>query len=245
MLQSQDIGTEAARARFQELLGFAVASGNAAIAANSTDYMNWLALARVYASLVPLKVDGAYESAKPIMENARARNPKSPRLVLESARLEIAYGAKEEGKKLVDEALRLKSNYTDAVFVLAQLEIDAGNVKNAITSLERAAFLSPNDAGVFFQLGILKYNEKEYDGAREALSRAVQLVSDYANARYFLGLVQYELGNVSGALGEFEAIQKTNPGNAEVSLIISNLKSGRAPLAKTPAAVLDEPPIKE
>ncbi len=245
LLQNKDVSTEAARARFQELLGFAVASGNAAIAANSTDYMNWLALARVYASLVPLKVEGAYESAKPIMENARARNPKSPRLVLEAARLEIAHGAKDEGKKLVDEALRLKSNYTDAVFVLAQIEIDAGNVKNAITSLEKAAFLSPNDAGIFFQLGLLKYNQKEYAGAREALSRAVQLVPDYANARYFLGLAQYELKNVSAAIGEFEAIQKTNPDNAEVARIIANVKSGRAPLEKTATAVLDEPPIEE
>ncbi len=245
LLQDKDISAEAARARFQELLGFAVAAGNEAIAANSTDYMNWLALARVYASLVPLNVEGAYESAKPIIENARARNPKSPRLVLEDARLEIARGAKDEGKKLVDEALRLKSNYTDAVFVLAQLEIDAGNVKNAIVSLERAAFLAPNDAGVFFQLGLLKYNEKEYPGAREAFSRAVQLVPDYANARYFLGLTQYELENVPAAIVEFEAIQKTNPDNSEISLIIANLKSGRAPLLKAAAAALDEPPIEE
>lgn len=245
LLQSKDVSAEAARARFQELLGFAVASGNAAITANPTDYTNWLALARVYASLVPLKVEGAYESAKPIMENARTRNPKSPRLVLEEARLEIAHGAKEEGKRLVGEALRLKSNYTDAIFVLAQLEIDAGNVKNAITSLEQAAFLSPNDAGLFFQLGLLKYNTNDYAGAKGALLRAVQLVPDYANARYFLGLTEYELGNITAAIGEFEAIQKTNPENSEILLIIANLKDGRAPLTKTPAAALDEPPIEE
>lgn len=245
LLQSQDVSTEAARARFQELLGFAVASGNAAIAANATDYTNWLALARVYASLVPLKVEGAYESAKPILENALARNPKSPRLVLENARLEIAHGAKEEGKKLVNEALRLKNNYTDAIFVLAQLEIDAGNVKGAIASLEQVAFLNPNDAGLFFQLGLLKYNEKDYSGAKSALTRAVQIVPDYANARYFLGLAEYELGSRSAAIAEFETIQKTNPANEELSRIIANLKAGRAPLEKAAAAALDEPPIEE
>ena len=245
LLQSKDVSAEAVRARFQELLGFAVASGNAAIAANPTDYTNWLALARIYASLVPLKVEGAYESAQPIIENARARNPKSPRLVLEAARLEIAHGAKEEGKKLVTEALRLKNNYTDAIFALAQLEIDAGNVKNAITSLEQAAFLSPNDAGIFFQLGLLNYNEKEYAGAKSALLRAVQLVPDYANARYFLGLTEYSLGDAVTAQVEFEAIQKTNPDNAEVARIMANLKSGRAPLEKAATAALDEPPIEE
>lgn len=245
VLKNQDVGAEATRARFQELLGFAVSSGNAAIAANATDYTNWLALARVYASLVPLKVEGAYESAKPVLENARARNPKSPRLALEAARLEIAHGAKEEGKKLVNEALRLKNNYTDAIFTLAQIEIDAGNVKGAIASLEQAAFLNPNDAGLFFQLGILKYNEKDYSGAKSALTRAVQIVPDYANARYFLGLAEYELGDMAAALREFETTQKTNPTNEELALIIANLKSGRAPLAKTQAEVLDEPPIEE
>ena len=64
LFQKQDIPAETLRAQFQEILGAAVAAGNAAIAVNETDYLNWLSLARIYTALVPIKVEGAYEHAK-------------------------------------------------------------------------------------------------------------------------------------------------------------------------------------
>ena len=245
LIKREDLAADALRAEFQNLLSSAVASGNAAIAKNPTDYVNWLSLARIYTSLASLNVEGAYEQAKIALGNTRVRNPKSPRLVLEEARLEIAHGNREGGRVLVAEALRMKPNYTDAIFVLAQIDIDAGNVGSAIASLEQAAFLSPNDAGIFFRLGILKYNKKEYAGARGALVRAVAIAPDYANARYFLGLVEYELGDALGALSAFEAVARTNPDNADVEQIVRNLKNGKAPLSSSPADTLDEPPIAE
>jgi TolA-binding protein len=79
----------------------------------------------------------------------------------------------------------------------------------------------------------------------------VELVPDYANARYFLGLAYDRLNRESDAIAQFEAIQKTNPDNAEVNLILSNLKSGRSAFANAKPPIDDkpekraEPPIEE
>ncbi|OGZ12508.1 MAG: hypothetical protein A3D67_01780 [Candidatus Lloydbacteria bacterium RIFCSPHIGHO2_02_FULL_51_22] len=247
LFSEEGLDQEVLRTRFQELFGSAVALGNAAIEEDATDYVNWFTRARTYSALVPLEIPGAYESAKEALRGARERNPQSPQLVLDEARLEIAHGAKEEGRKRIQEALALKNNYSDAIFVLAQLDIDAGNAKGAIQSLEQAAYLNPNDSGVFFRIGLLKYDIKDYAGARDALRRAVEIIPEYANARYYLGLTNFALGDIPAAIAEFEAIAKTNPGNTEIGHIIERLKGGQSPFpdAGGSSLDLDEPPLKE
>lgn len=234
---------DATREEFQRLLGKAVDYGKSAVALDAGNYENWLALGRVYEAVVPLKISGAYESARAAYEEAHKRNPNSPGIFLTRARLEAAKGDGARAREFIGQSLQAKPNYTEAIFFLSQLEVQEGNIAAAIQSVDAAIVLAPNDPVLRFQSGILKYHEKDFRGAADALERAVALNPNYANARYFLGLSYDRLNREKDAVGQFELLSKTNPDNTEVALILNNLKAGRAPFTNA-APPVDAKPEK-
>jgi len=250
ILSQSDIGQDTMRTQFQAKLGSAITSAQNAISFNEAHYLNWLALGRVYESIIPLGIAGAYDNAINSYMKAIELNPTDPSLYLTLARTEIANGNNESAKKRITDALSLKNNYTEAIFVLSQIEESEGNLKGAILAAEQASLVSPNDVGVFFQLGLLRYKNGDYKGAISALERAVILNPVYSNAKYFLGLSYKKIGRNEDAIAQFEDIKYLNPGNIEVENILSNLKSGRNPFANIvppnePPEERDEPPIEE
>ena len=237
---------ETSRQEFQQALSDALNWSQQAVKIDPTDYQNYISLGRVYESVTVLSVEGAYENAKKNYEIARQLNPRSPAVVLVLARLEAARGNYDGANALIADALVLKPNYTDAVFLESQISVTRGDVPAAIASAEKAGILAPNDAVVFFQIGFLKYTNKDYRGAIEALERSVTLRNQYSNARYFLGLSYSKLGRVEEAIAQFEEIEKYNPDNAEVKLILSNLRQGKPPLTgAVEPATRDELPVSE
>jgi len=250
LLIKEDVPVETIRIQFQEILGSAIEAGQTATQIDDTSYENWLTLGRVYAAVVPLNISGAYENAFSSLDNASKRNPKSPAIALELARLEAARGDFNTARTQASYAISLKNNYSDAIFFLAQLDVNEGNTKKAVTSLDAATLLDPNNVGLFFQLGLLKYDTKDYAGAIVALERAVTLFPEYSNARYFLGISYYRTKRSADALQQFEIIKSLNPGNEEVERILSNLANNRDPLSGTPPTPssigdLDDLPIDE
>ena len=229
-LLNQGDNAENIRAQFQSALTAAIDDGKSAVSVDGKNYQNWILLGRIYETLVPFRVSGAYDNAKIAYEQARLLNPNNPRLVLNLARVEALNGNNKAARDYITEALRLKNDYTNAIFLLSQIEIDEGNVEEAIKSVEAATLLSPQDPLLFFQLGLLKYSEHEFLGSISSLERAVLLNSEYANARYFLGLSYYEVGRIQDAIREFNAVKNLDPGNSEVNGIIENLIAGRGPL---------------
>jgi tetratricopeptide (TPR) repeat protein len=212
-----------------------------AIELNPTNYYNHLSAARVSEMAMNFKVQNAYESAIKSYTDAIALNPYNPSLYLNVARVEAAQGKYDNALGAIGTALQVKRNYTDAAFMASQVAATQGNVKDAITAARVSTQLSPNNPIVFFQLGILLYTDKDYAGAAEALSNAVRLQSDYANARYFLGLTYARLGKMADATAQFDELNKSNPGNQEVQLILSNLKAGKSPFENAPAAITPAP----
>lgn len=231
------------RSEFQDILGEALGAARQAVALNQTNYENFVSLGRVYEAVVPLKIPGAYESARASYTEAVALNPRNPALFLTLARLEAANGDNTKAREEIARALALKGNYTEAIFFLSQIEAQEGNIKAAISSAEAASVIAPNDATVFFQLGLLRFNDRNFSGAAGALERAVALNPGYANAKYFLGLSYERLGRDADAIKQFTALKATNPDNKEVDLVLRNLKAGRAPFADA-LPPLDEAPEK-
>ena len=236
------------RDQFQFRLAQAIEAGQKATEIDPNNYQNWLSLGRVYQSVVPLGIEGAYDNALNSFEQALALNPNGPATYLTLARLEVANGDTLRARDHITTALQLKSNYTEAIFLLSQIEINEGNVNEAIQSIEAAAVLTQNNPVIFFQLGLLKYNQQDNVGAQEAFGRAVQLSNDYANALYFLGLTEDRLGNTENAIVLFERVSELNPDNEEVKTILENLRDGRAPFADQsppPPAIPEELPFEE
>lgn len=248
ILNSTGVDQETLRTQFQVALSRAIENGTQAVKANPRNYQNYLSLGRVYESVVPLKIEGAYALAVEQYKKALDLNPHNPQTYLTMARLEIANGNKKQAREMITRALAEKGNYAAAIFMLSQLEADAGNLDAAIKNAESAATLAPQDIGVYFQLGFLKYLKKDYKGAVAALESAVALNTDYSNARYFLGLSYDKLGRTQDAIVQFARISELNPDNTEVKRILTNLRAGRdafenaadkAPEKRT------EPPVRQ
>ena len=231
--RSATLPQEQVRAEFQTLLRDAIAYGQQAVVYNPYDYLNHVALAKAYESVVPLKISNAYENALSTYTTAQAFAPQNPALRLALARLELLNGKPALAGKYVEEAFALKPDYTEAAFIKSQIAIALGDVKEAIAASERTVALAPNEPVAYFQLGLLYYNERRYADAIVALERAVGLQSAYANARYFLGLAYAAVGRSGDAIAQFEAIEVTNPDNREVQSILANLRAGRPPFAST------------
>lgn len=248
ILSQKDLGKDTLRAQFQDGLGNSISSARAAVDFDESNYLNWLALGRVYEAVIPLGIEGAYENADAAYKEAIARNPEGPAMQLILARMELTKGDTAKARGYLTFALQKKTNYTEAIFLLSQIEADAGNIREAIAQTERASLIAPNDVGVFFQLGFLRYKNNDYGGAISALERAVILNPVYANAKYFLGLSYAKIGKQTDAIAQFKDIALLNPGNNEVENILKNLRAGNDPLADVAPPLPDdrsEPPIEE
>ena len=221
--------SDTVRSEFQNVLAAGIeASRNAGIR-DKENYENWLPVAHVYESIIPVGVATAYDGAKAAYEEAAKRSPRNPAIYLALAQLELSQKNLPKAKENVDKSIELKSNYLDAIFLQSQIDAALGNIREAAISTEKILSISPNNPPIYFRLGLLKYELKDWNGASKAFEQAITLVPVYANARYFLGLSYEKLGRVSDALVQFEELAKTNPDNKEIELILTNLKAGRTP----------------
>jgi cytochrome c-type biogenesis protein CcmH/NrfG len=229
LFQDEKISQGEAQKQFQSLLTAAIQSAQAAVKIDPTNYQNHVSLGRVFETVVPLNIEGAYESAKKSYETALALSPESPEIYLMLARLEVAKKDNKAAKEYIVKAVEKKSDYADAIFLLSQIQISENDVASAINTVSAVATLRPTEPGIFFQLGILYYSSKDYQNAALALERAIALSPEYANARYFLGLSYYQQKQNDKAIAQFREIQKNNPDNAEVASILKNLEAGKPP----------------
>jgi tetratricopeptide (TPR) repeat protein len=230
LLSDTTLPKEEIRLRFLSQSDSAIKDAQTATQLNPLNYLNWLALGRVYQALVPLGIDGSYERSQEAFAKAKELNPTSPSILLDYfANLEISKKNISKAKDYVNQSLQVKSNYPQAVSLLSQIDVQEGNSDIAARRLEEFLSVYPQyaDASLYFQLGYLKYESKLYDQAILALGRAVSLVPNFANAKYFLGLSLSKTGDDKGALQQFEDIALFNPDNEEIKKLIANLKEGQ------------------
>lgn len=232
-----------------ETVNVALGYSEKAIALDNTNYYNHLSEARVSETAINLKMDKAYENAIKAYKNAITLNPYNPALYLSLAKLHASQGKYDESLQSIGTSLSVKNNYLDAIFLLSQVNAAKGNLPDAITAAKVAIEINPNNAILQFQLGLLEFNNKNYQASADALNKAVEIQKDYANAKYFLGLAYARLGKSSDAIDQFAELAITNPDNQEITLILQNLKSGKAIFADAPVAPAPEKrsslPVKE
>lgn len=233
LVNDKNIPTDTMEASLQQLINLSQNSAALAVGQNPKQYLNYVNLGNVYASLVPLSAENSYESAIASYDKAITLAPNNPSIILSKAQLEISKKNNEEARKLIQQALDLKLNYTDALILLSQIEDIEGSPSNAIKQLERAAALSPNDSNILFRLGYLRFSNSEYQGAVNAFERAVYVDPNYLNARYFLGLSYQKVDRISDALIQFKILSKVLPDSKDVKDAIESLSSTQAPSSET------------
>jgi cytochrome c-type biogenesis protein CcmH/NrfG len=216
-------------------LPLAVGAGLSARDADPSNYLNWIELGRTYESAVPSKVSGAYQLSASAYNEALRRNPQNPGIYLLFAQLDIDQGNLDEAKQYAQAAISAKQDYLDAYYLLAQIEVDQKDLTSAIGSVTAATTLDPNDPALLFQLGVLQFNNSDFAGAITTLTKSLTLSPQYANAQYFLGLSYEANKDHADAIAQFQALQKTNPDNAQVATILKTLLAGKSIFTTAPA----------
>lgn len=216
LVNDKNISSDTLKANLQQLITLAQNAATSAVSQNPKQYLNYVNLGNIYASLQTLTVENSYESAVASYDKAMVLAPNNPSIILAKAQLEVVKKNNNEARKFIQQALDLKLNYTDALFLLAQIETDEGNTGEAIKQVEKAAQLSSNDSTIFFRLGLLRYNNGDFSGAVGAFEQAVMLNNTYWNARYFLGKSYQKVNRVSDALTQYNILNKFLPDNKDV-----------------------------
>ncbi|HUD02937.1 MAG TPA: tetratricopeptide repeat protein [Candidatus Paceibacterota bacterium] len=227
--------------QFTATVQSAITASQQAQKLNPADYRPTLALAQVYDFLSTLKVQAAAQTALNTYQQAAAEDPTNPTIPLDIARLAANQGNQQITTTFLSQALTLKPNYTDAILLVVQLDVANKDIPNAIKAATAAAQTAPGDAPIWFELGLLYYSSGDATHAEQALQQAVTIQPDYANAKYFLGLSDYILKDNADAIKQFQDLAASNPGNTEVTLILSNLQAGKDPFAGAQPPVTSTP----
>lgn len=100
--------------------------------------------------------------------------------------------------------------------------------------LKTAASMNPRHSGSFFYLGLAELNLNRLEEAGAAIRQAIVLQSDGYGYHFALGIILRLQGDLPGALEQFRAELKANPGQPSVERQIAEIEeAGRA---KTPGA---------
>ena len=228
--QNSKLTPSDAQKQFTEEAQKVIAAGQGAIIVAPADYRSYFSLGRVYDLLASLKIEGAYKGAQTAYAEAQRLNPTSPAIPLALARLEATNGNAKGTQDNVAKALTLKPDYTDAILLAVQINIANNDLQSAIQNTQIAVQTAPGVASIWFQLGLLYNAAGNSKDAVPVLEQALRLAPEYANAKYFLGLAYYAQGRQGESLELFQDLAVSNPDNAEVKTIVSNLLAGKEPL---------------
>ncbi len=230
IIASTTMPTATAQQAFQSALSTGINSALTATQLDPNNYQNWILLGNMYAQAVPLKVSGAYDSAKTAYTKATELNPTNPQIPYTLAQLDIANNDNVAAEKNLKIAISLKQDYTAAIFLLSQLQVQDGNVKEALASALAAAYFTPNNPNILFQVGVLSAASGDLASAVSALSAAIAANPQFANARYFLSAVYAKQGNMAEALKEMQAIAAMSDDNAKaVAAQLAALEQSKNP----------------
>lgn len=226
--------SDAVRQRLQTMLTETIQHGLTAISIEDRNYQNWLSLAYLYKELAGAGVAGAAESAQAAYEHALRDSPRNPLPRLGLAQFYIQAGDDAAAKEQLAGALELKPDLAVAHYLLSQIAAREDDLASALESAVAAAQYAPEDPLGWYNAGTILYAQGNYPDAITAFGRAVAIQNDYANALFLLGLSHYRVGAAQEALAALEAVAALNPGEANVTRIIDDIRAGRDPFAPEP-----------
>ena len=218
--------TEEDQQRFQFAVEQAGVFAQQAVQADPTNPDNHAILAGLYSTLNRAGFDGADERAFTALSTAQELDPLNPAYKLIAAQIAIRSGDVEQARSEIAASLGLKRNYTQALYLSAQLDISQGNVESAIATTQAIIALEPNNPTRYFQLGVLLSASENVPAAIAAFEAALIRDTEYANARYFLALAYINNEQPALALAQLEIVLQTNPDNAELQALITQLRNG-------------------
>lgn len=211
----------------QAALSKAIAYAKNAMTLDSNDAHNYVVAGDVYAAVVPVKAERAYENAAAAYEAALVRSPHNPDLILRQANLEATAGNVDQSFALIEDSLQIKPLFADAYILRSHIYAMQGNSSEAMATLQEAQQLLPTDPDILLGIGHLGYDQNNLAVAVPALLALIsQNVS--VEGHYLLGLSYDRLGRKSEAIGEFSALVEAFPDNQTFQTILARLQAGQS-----------------
>ena len=220
-VSSDSVSPDAVKTTLQNAISTGNAAAAAAISLDPSNPANYIALGDLLRMIVPLKVDGAFQRAVDVYNQAITLAPSYPKSYLSLAELYFDSNDNANAKIYAQKAIDLKPNYTDAFFLMAQIEVANGNTDGAIKRLQDATLFDPNNPDVYFELGLIRYQNGDYTNAMTSLRSAIVVNNQYLNAWYYLALTDQKLGNSQEATTILTALHNRLPDNKTISNALS------------------------
>ena len=230
-LVSSGDASEAARTQLQNTLTETIQHGLTAVAIESSDYQNWLSLARLYGELAGVGVEGAGAAAQSAYLEAQKNNPTNPLPLLGLAQISLLSGDDASARGHLTVALEIKPDFAAALFLLSQIDARAGDLDAARANAEAVVRSAPDDALGWYNLGTIYYVGSDYENASAAFERAVGVQNDYANALFLLSASYVGLGRFEEAITALRAVASLNPSQESLLDMIASLEVGENPFA--------------
>ncbi len=216
-MSSDSVSPDTVKSTLQNAISTGNTAATNAINLDNSNPANYLAMGDLLRMIVPLKVDGAFQRAKDVYNQAINLAPNYPKSYLSLAELYFDSSDNTNAKIYAQKAIDLKPNYTDAFFLMAQIEVAAGNTDAAVKRLQDATLFDPNNPDVYFELGLIRYQGNDYTNAMTSFRSAIAANSQYLNAWYYLALTDQKLGNKQEADAILSALHNRLPDNKTIA----------------------------
>jgi tetratricopeptide (TPR) repeat protein len=141
--------------------------------------------------------------------------------------MQLRTGLFEQAEQSLRRALQLQPEFDEALRLLAQVQASLGRIDDGEATIDQALRIS-NNWNNWFVLGSIRYRAGRYARAADAFRRTTEIMPTNASAFLMLGATQYILGDVQGAVGNYEHSVRLNPiPSAYANLGMAYYDSGR------------------
>jgi len=129
-------------------------------------------------------------------------------------------GRIDEARQAVQRAIELDSNYYLAMQDLAIMEVNYGRLDQAVYWARRALPLAPNVSGSYYTLGLpLTFLDDQL--AKRLLTSTTRRAAPLEQG--LLAVIDLRHGNAAAGLDRMRTVEAANPGNAEMSELVTEL----------------------
>lgn len=180
-------------------------------------------LGAIYSDLSAYSQESAQHAIAAYLEAAQ-REPTNPLNHLSVARLYWFLNDHKEAEKYLLKVKDLIDSLPEADFLLAKINISRNDYQAAQNILEAIDYPG-HQVELEYERGRVYYNLGDKAKAKSSFEFVVENEPSHANALYSLGLIYEETGDYQAALGFFDQVLISNPGNQELIQKIETLKN--------------------
>jgi len=214
----------------EQILGIALGHAQLAVAANPSDYQNWITEGNAYQFMVTLGVTGAFDQATAAYQQAEKRDPNDATIKLYFAQLDVANGDTTGALGFIADSINMYP--TQEAYVLrAQVQLSQQDSTDALVSMKAAIALDPYNADLYYEYGLMLFGQKDYSDAIVAFEETIALDRNYGIAYVYLGVSYEYSGDITDANKVYDYLRQQSS-NADT--LINQVKSNTA--APAPAA---------